>query len=148
MRLRTFVALGLGAAAAYFLDPEKGPQRRQMARSRAQSLMQQGSSQAQEMGRQAGISQPSDVIRKVGGGKPSVAESDYATLSEKVKTELFSDHEVKGQINVDAEEGVIYLRGELPTQAKIDEVIKKTRLVEGVKDVRNHIHTPSGAARS
>ncbi|HEX6488969.1 MAG TPA: hypothetical protein VF137_08895 [Candidatus Dormibacteraeota bacterium] len=36
LKLRTFVALGVGAAAAYFLDPQNGARRRQEALRRIQ----------------------------------------------------------------------------------------------------------------
>jgi osmotically-inducible protein OsmY len=148
MKLRTFMFIGVGAAAAYFLDPEKGTQRRQVAQERMNGIMGKASSQAQEIQRQTGVN-PSKVVQKISGGAQTpVPESDYATLAEKVKTELFSDPDVKGHINVDAEQGIVFLRGALTSRQKIEEVVAKTRGVAGVKDVKNLLHTPTTAAKA
>ena len=46
---------------------------------------------------------------------------DDATLKDKVESELFRDeHEVKGALRVNAQEGVVQLRGELPSLDLID----------------------------
>ena len=46
---------------------------------------------------------------------------DDATLKDKVESELFRDeHEVKGSISINAQEGVVQLRGEVPSQDLID----------------------------
>ena len=47
----------------------------------------------------------------------------------------------KGQINVNAQEGVVQLRGEVPTAAMIDDLVERTRKVQGVRDVENLLHT-------
>ena len=81
--------IGLGAALTYFFHPREGQRRRDMVRGRFQALM----TRAQE------------------GPKP---RPDDVTLARQVESELFRDPEVpKGQINVNAENGKIYLRGEV-----------------------------------
>ena len=72
---------------------------------------------------------------------------DDATLKDKVESELFRDeHEVKGAINVNAQEGVVQLRGELPSQDLIDALVERTSRIQGVRDVENLLHTPGTAA--
>jgi osmotically-inducible protein OsmY len=72
---------------------------------------------------------------------------DDATLKDKVESELFRDeHEVKGAINVNAQEGVVQLRGELPSQDLIDALVDRTSKIQGVKDVENLLHTPGTEA--
>src|SRR5688500_1478199 len=67
---------------------------------------------------------------------------DDATLKDKVESELFRDeHEVKGSISVNAQEGVVQLRGELPSQDLIDALVHRTRQIHGVKDVESLLHT-------
>ena len=53
---------------------------------------------------------------------------DDATLKDKVESELFRDeHEVKGSISINAQEGVVQLRGEVPSQDLIDALVDRTR---------------------
>ena len=79
---------------------------------------------------------------------PSPARDyDDVTLARKVETEIFRDAEVpKGQINVNAQEGVVQLRGEVPTEDMLDDLVEKTRSVEGVRDVENLLHLPGSPA--
>jgi osmotically-inducible protein OsmY len=72
---------------------------------------------------------------------------DDATLKDKVESELFrSEHEVKGAINVNAQEGVVQLRGQLPSQDLIDALVARTHKIQGVRDVENLLHTPGTEA--
>ena len=72
---------------------------------------------------------------------------DDATLKDKVESELFRDeHEVKGAINVNAQEGVVQLRGQLPSQDLIDALVERTSKIQGVRDVENLLHTPGTEA--
>ncbi len=72
---------------------------------------------------------------------------DDATLKDKVESELFRDeHEVKGSISVNAQEGVVQLRGELPSQDLIDALVARTRQIHGVKDVESLLHLPGTEA--
>ena len=72
---------------------------------------------------------------------------DDATLKDKVESELFRDeHEVKGSISVNAQQGVVQLRGELPSQDLIDALVARTREIHGVKDVESLLHLPGTEA--
>jgi osmotically-inducible protein OsmY len=89
-------------------------------------------------------SQAFDVKQRVKhlkeGDKP---QPDDVTLAHKVETEIFRDAEVpKGQINVNAENGVVVLRGEVEQSELIRDLEEKTRKVQGVREVENLLHTP------
>jgi hypothetical protein len=72
---------------------------------------------------------------------------DDTTLTHKVESELFRDDSVpKGQINVNAQEGVVQLRGEVPSEEMVNDLVEKTRSVEGVRDVENLLHLPGSPA--
>ncbi len=72
---------------------------------------------------------------------------DDGTLKAKVESELFRDeHDVKGAININAQEGVVQLRGELPSRDLIEALVERTRKIHGVKDVENLLHTPGTEA--
>jgi osmotically-inducible protein OsmY len=74
-------------------------------------------------------------------------DPDDVTLARKVETEIFRDADVpKGQINVNAENGKIVLRGEVEKPELIQDLEKKTKKVQGVTEVENLLHTPGSPA--
>jgi hypothetical protein len=74
-------------------------------------------------------------------------QPDDVTLARKVETEIFRDAEVpKGQINVNAENGVVVLRGQVEEPELIRDLEEKTRNVQGVQEVENLLHTPGTPA--
>ena len=74
-------------------------------------------------------------------------EYDDATLKDKVESELFRDeHEVKGSVSINAQEGVVQLRGELPSQDLIDALVERTHKIQGVREVESLLHTPGTEA--
>lgn len=84
------------------------------------------------------------VLGKLRGLVSSARPKSYddSTLKAKVESELFRDeHEVKGAVNVNAQAGVVQLRGELPSRDLIDALVERTRKIHGVKDVENLLHT-------
>src|SRR4051795_10481158 len=87
------------------------------------------------------------AVGKVKGAASSVTGGtnyDDATLAHKVETELFRPADApKGQVSVNVNDGVVELRGELPDQQQIDELGANAKKVDGVRDVRNLLHTGS-----
>ena len=123
----------LGAALAYFFDPQNGRARRKDAIKRIVQLSQR------QRGR---LTAKATQLRE--GPKP---EPDDVTLARKVESEIFGDADVpKGQINVNAEEGKVVLRGEVQSAEMIEELVSKARKVQGVQDVENLLHTPGQPA--
>jgi osmotically-inducible protein OsmY len=86
-----------------------------------------------------------DRRKAVGKAKSAVTPSkdyDDVTLAHKVETELFRPADVpKGAISVNVNDGVVELRGELSDQKQIDELGDTAKKIDGVKDVRNLLHT-------
>src|SRR5919198_3576220 len=114
MQRRTAAAFGaglaLGAAFEFIADPRLGRRRRHDAASRTRGAVRHGVRRSvralRGVGADAyGLSQRLLHLRE----RPKVY--DDVTLAHKVETVLFRDRGVpKGQINVNAEEGVVYLR--------------------------------------
>jgi osmotically-inducible protein OsmY len=48
----------------------------------------------------------------------------------------------KGSINVNAENGVVYLRGEVNEPGQVEKLAEAARSVDGVREVKNLLHTP------
>jgi len=89
------------------------------------------------------------VLGKLRGHVSGATRKGYndSTLQAKVESELFRDeHEVKSAINVNAQQGVVQLRGELPSRDLIDALVERTRKIHGVKEVENLMHTPGTEA--
>ena len=64
-------------------------------------------------------------------------------LAHKVETELCRDPSIdKERININAEDGVVVLRGELERPEQIRKLEEAVRKVPGVRDVRSHLHLP------
>ena len=138
-----FVLAGaLGAALAYFFDPDSGRRRRKPAADKAGKYVRGAGRQAQGVGAQAsGLKEKATHLKEQEKPQP-----DDVTLARKVETEIFRDAEVpKGQINVNAEDGVVYLRGEVePDLAQ--ELAAKASKVQGVLSVENLLHAPGQEA--
>jgi osmotically-inducible protein OsmY len=114
--------VGLGAALTYFFNPSEGQQRRAKVAGRIKALL----ARAEE------------------GPKP---QPDDVTLAHMVESELFRDEQVpKGQINVNAENGKIYLRGEVGEQEMIRDLEERARSIHGVQEVENLLHLPGAEA--
>jgi osmotically-inducible protein OsmY len=137
------LAGAIGAALAYFFDPDNGRRRRKIAVDKAGKLARKAGQQAQGVAAQAqGL--------KEKASHPSEQEKpqpDDVTLARKVESEIFRDADVpKGQINVNVEDGVVYLRGELEQPDLIDDLEAQARKVQGVLGVENLLHAPGQEA--
>lgn len=137
----------MGAALAYFFDPETGNRRRSMTRDRALAFFRRTGHQAGRAG-QAAKSRAYGVTQKAVHLKDRTKEEpDDATLAHKVETELFRDADVpKGDINVNAENGVVYLRGQVADEGLAETLGKSARKIQGVREVENLLHTPGTPA--
>jgi osmotically-inducible protein OsmY len=111
----------LGAALAYFFDPDNGKRRRKATVKRLTGFARR---------RREGVQGP---------------PQDDVTLARKVESEIFRDADVpKGAIDVNAEHGKVVLRGEVDSTELIEELVDKARRVQGVEEVESLLHTPPG----
>src|ERR687892_207134 len=118
------VFAALGAALAYFLDPQNGKRRRHVT---AEAY---------------GVAKKATHLREQEKPQPN-----DATLTSKVESEIFRDADVpKGQISINAEQGVVYLRGEVGSPDLITRLEQAARDVQGVRDVENLLHSPGSQA--
>jgi osmotically-inducible protein OsmY len=147
--MKRLLALGaaMGAALAYFFDPEAGNRRRSVTRDRVLAFFRRTGRRAGRAG-QAAKSQAYGVTQKAVHLKErSKEEPDDATLAHKVETELFRDADVpKGDINVNAENGVVYLRGQVANEGLAETLGESARKIHGVREVENLLHTPGTPA--
>jgi osmotically-inducible protein OsmY len=136
------LAGAIGAAIAYFFDPDNGRRRRKLTADKAGKWMRSSGSAAQSVTAQAQATAAKATNLK----EQPKPEPDDVTLARKVETEIFRDPEVpKGQINVNAEDGVVYLRGEVQDDL-IETLEQQARSIQGVRDVQNLLHRPGEPA--
>ena len=147
-RKRRFLrGLLYGWLAAYFLDPQLGRGRRALARdrllARGRRLLRRGG-RAQRYAASTAYGKTRALLHRREAPKPV---PDDATLAHKVESIIFRDAEVpKGQIAVNAEDSVVWLRGEVPDQAMLDALVQRTREIAGVRRVESLLHLPGQQA--
>jgi osmotically-inducible protein OsmY len=141
LNLKTFVVgAAIGGAAAYLLDARSGAQRRQELAAAARRRKRDAAGAVK--GAQATAQGAVAKAQHAAGGGDS-APADDVTLARKVETEIFRPADApKGQVNVQALDGVIELRGQVDAPDVIEDLEQRTRRVTGVRDVRNLLHLP------
>jgi hypothetical protein len=131
-----------GAALAYFLDPQSGRRRRHQTRDQLLSLARQGTKRARKLVHHASADAAGTARRAAHAlRRAEDVELDDATLVDKVESIVFRKHDVpKGQININAENGVVFLRGQVEDPGLVETLETRVRNVRGVKDVENLLH--------
>jgi hypothetical protein len=135
-----------GAAGAYFLDPQQGKRRRHVALDRLMALLRRGKAESERKARYAaGVAK--GAAAEAGGAGEGAESLPDPDLANKVRSEIFRDEDApKGDVNVNAENGVIYLRGEVESQEESEELATSARQIKGVRDVVNLLHLPGETA--
>ena len=138
----------VGALLAYFLDPRAGRRRRHAARDRAMSRVRRGERRAAARARRAESHALGIARRTLNAARPRHRDPyDDVTLARKVESELYRRARVpKGHISVNAEDGLVFLRGVMDRQQDIERIEVATRQIEGVREVENLIHLPGTPA--
>lgn len=140
---------GAGAGAVYFLDPHNGRRRRHIARDRVRKAAQRQRRQAERKARYAeGVAAGRKHEQEQREHPHHAIALDDTTLAQKVETEIFRPADApKGSVDVNAENGVIYLRGQA-SQGWIEQLIASARGVQGVKEVKSLLHEAGEPART
>jgi BON domain len=129
----------IGGMLVYFLEPKKGPQRRQKVN------MPQNFTPPRVPG---SVTEVVSVVKeKVRTGTPDNSNPDDNTLRDRIESEIFRDDKTSREnININVVEGVVEIRGEQPSQADIDGLVKKIRAISNVKHVHSYLHLPGTPA--
>jgi hypothetical protein len=146
--LSASLGAALGATAALLLDPARGRARRARLVDRsagfARHLIHAGERQLRHLG--SLVTGKLSALRSL--GEPTEWAND-ATLKERVESELLGDPKVpKGAININAEQGIVVLRGEVPSERMRTRLAKRAGEVHGVWYVENLLHLPGEPAPS
>jgi len=142
--LSHLAAAGLGAAAMYFLDPQRGRRRRHLMRDKLVHA-------AKETGEALGTT--SRDLSNRAGGLAAVArrqlrrdDTDDVVLVERVRTALGRSASHPGAIEVSAEQGGVTLRGHVLT-GEAEDVVATVARVRGVQHVVDQLerHDTAGS---
>jgi osmotically-inducible protein OsmY len=138
-----------GVTTMYFLDPAAGKRRRHVARDRAWKLLRRGGREAAKKARYGeGVAAGKVHDIRAERGQPK-DQPDDVTLARTVESMISRDPgSTKAGVNVNAENGVVYLRGQVPTHDVADRLVSAARSVAGVQGVKNLLHLPGERART
>jgi osmotically-inducible protein OsmY len=135
----------LVAGAWFFLDPQQGARRRHAARDRTAAMLRARKREAVRKARYAeGVAQgmayrAGQAVTSPDADQP---QPDDVTLARKVETEIFRPADApKGQVDVNVDDGVVFLRGTLDDPDKAEDLAAAAGKVGGVREVRNLIQT-------
>jgi gas vesicle protein len=146
----TIFALGsaVGALTAFLFDPQRGKARRNKAVDRIKGGVRRVTQRTTRFGRHV-TSDARGLARRVGArGQGTLPEND-AVLVSKVESEVFGNPDLpKGSININAEDGIVVLRGQVERPDQVRRLEKAVRKIEGVVDVENLLHLPGTPAPS
>jgi hypothetical protein len=131
-----------GVVLEFFLDPRSGKRRRKLVRERTSSEVRRRRRRIErhahyEAGKVIGLAHG---VAHRDHGAPDL---DDVSLVRKVESELFRDQTLpKGQISINADRGIIVLRGQLDDPDQIRQIENAARKIAGVRDVENLLHGP------
>ena len=146
MKLFALIA-ALGAALAYFFDPQNGKRRRHTTVDRVAGFFRRRGRKVGRAGRAVASEARGVAMKATHLREEEKPQPNDATLTSKVESEIFRDADVpKGRISVNAERGVVYLRGEVDSPDLISRLEQAARDVQGVRDVENLLHSPGSKA--
>jgi osmotically-inducible protein OsmY len=128
----------VGAVLFYLFDPERGRSRRTRLAGQASGVVRRAGRAGSRKARYVCSSWLGQRRRQaLGGGAPA----DDRALVDRLKSEVLPRHEA-ADVVVDATAGVVTLRGQLPSDARIQALVADVRSVPGVREVVNLIHAP------
>jgi osmotically-inducible protein OsmY len=137
----------LGMLAEFFLDPRGGRRRRHQVRDRALSRLRRGERRAVVRARRAESHALGIARRTWNARNRHDGPVDDTTLAHKVGSELYRRTGLgKGRVNINVEDGVVFLRGVLDRPEDIERMEEAARRIEGVREVENLVHMPGTPA--
>jgi BON domain len=145
--LSLLIAALFGGALVYFLDPDKGARRRNVARDRVLATLRRTGTRAERAGRKVGADVYGWRQKATHAFDQAEIPANDETLARKVETELFRDPAIpKGKLNINVEHGVVVLRGEADNPEQVRALEEQAQRVAGVTGVKNLLHLPGTPA--
>jgi osmotically-inducible protein OsmY len=144
--LTALLGAALGAAAAMLLDPDRGHSRRVRLADQAGALARR-TRRSVDRQRRLVLSRAAGSIAALRARGRASSPANDATLKERIESELLRDRAIpKGAININAEQGIVVLRGEVPDAAMRAKLEERAAAIRGVWYVENLLHLPGEPA--
>ena len=143
-----------GAIAAFLTDPQRGRARRAQLLDQSAAVARRAARHGERAVRLAGARAAGAMAAvQHSTGPGGTGATDDVTLVARAETELFRDPSVpKGQININAERGILVLRGVVPTAEMRERLVREAEAVDGVWSVHDLLkiegeeEVPAGSA--
>jgi osmotically-inducible protein OsmY len=142
--VKLVVLAGIGAVIAYLFDPNRGRARRNQLRDQAGAIARRRQAEAERQARYAAGVAQGEAVRAQGGGVPR--PEDDVDVANVVKQVLARLDVPTSDVTVEAAEGIVTLRGQVPDQDSIARVTEEVRTAQGVIEVRSYLHLPGTPA--
>ena len=134
-----------GILTAYFFDPDRGRSRRHELRDRVGRILRHDVRRAARGGTAFAVGHTHGLLHRFRPSRPH--DLDDAELAHKVETILFRDPAVpKGQLNINAEKGKVFLRGEVESHELAQDLEERVKQIAEVQEVENLLHLPGTPA--
>jgi osmotically-inducible protein OsmY len=147
--LKLLFGAAIGAGAAWFLDPNHGPRRRDMVRDKTLKYTRESTRRAAREASYAASTLKGKAAAVAPGDSraPASERLNDPALQAKIESEVFRDGgDLKGRVSINVEEGIAWLRGEVADRETIDRLRDATARVDGVRGVESLLHTPGEPA--
>lgn len=136
-----------GAAFAYLFDPDRGKGRRAKLRDMTMGRARGTVRRAERAGRRIS-SDAYGMRQRLTHRAPEDPFPDDKTLAQKVRSEIlgWGTEFDSASILVNAEDGVVVLRGQVDQPDQIEKLERQVRRLPGVVDVQNLLHIKGSPA--
>lgn len=141
---RFLTAAGVGAAAAYFLDPGQGRSRRVRAKDQLSALVRKRRRDTESLARHSRNVAEGEAARARGAGEPTPA--DDIDVVHAVKQAISGLGTTTSDVTVEVVDGTATLRGQVPTDDDKAKVERAVEGVVGVREVQSWLHLPGQPA--
>ena len=146
--LRSWIVAGtLGTSLALLFDGDQGRRRRDRLLEHVHDLIEFASRNAGHKAKKVTDAVYDNAQEKIRGQRPRASMPDDNTLRDRIESEAFARTTApRGEYNVNVENGIAVLRGQLPTQDDIQMLIGLVSEVADVRGVESFLHTPGTPA--
>jgi hypothetical protein len=137
-----------GAALAFLFDPQRGRARRKKAIDRVGGTVRRATRRTARFSRHMASDARGLARRMAARGEGRMPQTDAALVS-KVESEVLGNPDFSNEsISINAENGIVVLRGQVEHPEQVRRLEKAVRKVDGVLAVENLLHLPGTPAPS
>ncbi|MFW5933197.1 MAG: BON domain-containing protein [Actinomycetota bacterium] len=131
---------GLGVAAAYLADPDRGHARRAQLRDQAAARARELTDRAGQAAKRTADAAKGDVIEAAKQLTPDDVDEDPRTLEARIKSEVLGHRDDVDDVvlRVDGP-GTVSLKGTVDSSATEGELLERIATIDGVVDVRSEL---------